>query len=504
MAQRLDTLGAFWTADGMLLPVAALLLVVLTATLPPGSRRKLLVPLAFFALHLVVALGAALAVGSLRTRLELLALFLLTMTTARGAGLFVSESSLTKRVIPPMPKIFEDLLQAFLYALAVLATLRLGGVDMGSLFATSAVLSAVVGFALQDTLGNVFAGLSVQAQKAFNVGDWVEVDGSLGRVLEIGWRATKLRTLDEVDILVPNGALARHTIRNFTKPTDVSRRSIQLSAAYDAPPERVKAVALSALEGIPDALTDPAPSVVLSGFGDSGVLYTLYYFTRAFALATWTDSAVREHVWYAFRRAGITIPFPQRDLHVVDTSKEARAALATARAGEREAALATVAFFALIPSDALRALADRCTSRLYAAGETILRQGDPGDDLFVVLRGEVVVLLEASLAGTRPVEIARLGKDQFFGEMSLMTGARRAATIRATQECELLVVGHNALRPLLTAHPELVERLSLMLAKRQLELDERQLELPVEAKADLDARSTEILGKIRAFFGSSE
>lgn len=504
MADWLQTLGAFWASGGALLPVAVLLLGVLVATLPPGARRKLLVPLAFFALHLVVALAGALAGGALRARLDLLAVFLLSMTTARGAGLLVSESRLTKRVIPPMPKIFEDLLQAFLYVLAVLATLRFGGLEMSSLFATSAVLSAVVGFALQDTLGNVFAGLSVQAQKAFDVGDWVEVDGSLGRVLEIGWRATKLRTLDEVDILVPNGSLARHTIRNFTKPTDVSRRSIQLSAAYDAPPERVKAVALSALEGIPDALAHPAPSVVLAGFGDSAVVYTLYYFTRAFALATWTDSAVREHVWYAFRRAGITIPFPQRDVHVVDTSTEARAALATARAGEREAALAKVAFFALIPSDALRALADRCASRLYAAGETILRQGDPGDDLFVVLRGEVVVLLEASLAGSRPVEIARLGKDQFFGEMSLMTGARRAATVRATQECELLVVGHDALQPLLVAHPELVERLSVMLAKRQLELDERQLELPVEAHADLDARSSEILGKIRAFFGPSE
>lgn len=491
----------------MLLPVTIVLLVVLLATLPKGARRKLVGPMMVFALHLVVVLAGAFAGGVLRSRLDLLAVFLLSMTTARGTGLLVAESRLSKRAIPPMPKIFEDLLQAFFYVLAVLATLRVAGFDMSSLFATSAVLSAVIGFALQDTLGNVFAGLSVQAQKAFDVGDWVEVDGRLGRVLEIGWRATKLRTLDEVDILVPNGSLARQTIRNFTKPTDVSRRSVELSAAYEAPPERVKAVALSALEGIPNALLHPAPSVVVTAFGDSAVVYTLYYFTRAFALATWTDSAVREHVWYAFRRAGIAIPFPQRDVRLVGASTEERAAVATAHAGEREAALAAVAFFALIPSDALRALADRCTSRLYAAGETILRQGEPGDDLFVVLRGEVVVVLEASLASlsaARPVEIARLGKEQFFGEMSLMTGARRAATVRATQECELLVVGHDALQPLLAAHPELVERLSVMLAKRQLELDERQLELPAEAHVDLAERSNELLQKIRAFFASPE
>ncbi len=488
---------------GVLIGVAAGLLLLLLVTLPPKSRRKLRAPAVFFGLYLFVVLLRFVlprAHHDKVTWVEVLSVFLLLLVLARGVVLFVAESRVAKRLLPPLPKIFEDILQFVLYVGVALITLRSAGVDTSSLLTTSAILSAVLGFALQDTLGNVFAGLAIQAQRPFEIGDWVEIDGTVGQVLEISWRAMKVLTLDHVEVIVPNGVLAKGTIKNFTKPTVVSRRSLDLSASYEIPPERVQQVALSALEDVPRALTTPAPSVVLSTFGESSVHYTLRYFTDDFGAAVVTDSLVRYRVWYAFKRANIAIPFPQRDVHLFEVSAESRAAEGAMRLAERQAALAYVSFFDALPPDARVDLANRSTRRLYASGETIIRQGDEGDELFVVLRGDVAVVLESGSRDASHVEVARLGHGKFFGEMSLMTGEKRAATVRAVNECQLLVVGHEAFESVLEGHPELAERLSVMLAERQLQLDERQAVATAKNKQALDERSSQILSKIRAFF----
>jgi len=497
------TLADLWSMGGVLIGIAVGLLLLLLVTLPPRSRRKLRTPVILFGLYLVAVLLRFVLPHKGRgtvTWIEVLGVFLLLLVLARGVVLFIAESRIATKLFPPLPKIFEDILHTVLFVAVVLITLRSAGVDTSSLLTTSAILSAVLGFALQDTLGNVFAGLSIQAQRPFEIGDWVRVDETVGQVLEINWRAMKVLTLDHVEVIVPNGALAKGTIENFTKPTVVSRRNIELSAPYDVPPERVQQVALTALDDVPRALRAPAPTVILSSFGDNAVLYTLRYFTDDFGAAMVTDSLVRYRVWYAFKRASISIPFPQRDVHLFEVSPESRAAEDSVRMAERQAALGYVSFFDALPPDAVVELAKRSTRRLYASGETILRQGDDGDALFVVLRGTVAVVLESGKKDASLVEVARLGHGKFFGEMSLMTGEKRAATVRAVQECQLLVVGHEAFQSVLDAHPELAERMSVMLAERQLELDERQAVATAKSKDALAERSSQILSKIRAFF----
>ncbi len=487
---------------GVLIAMTVGVLLLLLVTLPPRSRRKLRTPVILFGIYLVAVLLRFVLPHQANTVtwIEVLGVFLLLLVLARSAVLFIAESRIATKLFPPLPKIFEDILHAVLFVAVVLITLRSAGVDTSSLLTTSAILSAVLGFALQDTLGNVFAGLSIQAQRPFEIGDWVQVDGTVGQVLEINWRAMKVLTLDHVEVILPNGALAKGTIKNYTKPTVVSRRNIELSAPYDVPPEHVQQVALSALDDIQRALKTPQPSVILTSFGDNAVLYTLRYFTDDFGAAMVTDSLVRYRVWYAFKRASISIPFPQRDVHLFEVSPESRAAEDSVRMAERQAALAYVSFFDALPPDAVVELAKRTTRRLYASGETILRQGDDGDELFVVLRGTVAVVLESGKKDASLVEVARLGHGKFFGEMSLMTGEKRAATVRAVHECQLLVVGHEAFQSVLDAHPELAERMSVMLAERQLELDERQAIATAKNKDALAERSSQILSKIRAFF----
>src|SRR6185369_7136693 len=147
-----------------------------------------------------------------------------------------------------------DLTQAVVYVIVVLLTLRLMGVEPTSLLTTSALLTAVIGLALQDTLGNLVSGLALQMQRPFEVGDWIQFDQDprqVGQVTEVNWRATTLMTSDLVEVIVPNAFLAKAQIRNYSRPSTVSRRSVSVQGPYDESPHRVQDAIARALKGTP-------------------------------------------------------------------------------------------------------------------------------------------------------------------------------------------------------------------------------------------------------------
>jgi small-conductance mechanosensitive channel/CRP-like cAMP-binding protein len=492
-----------WVADlhewwGALAIVAAGLLFLLAALLPSGKRSLARRPAVFFALYLaIVALGAV--VPEARW-VRVVALATVLMAVFRSALLLATETGPGRWLFPQVPRIFVDVVQGLLYGVVALFTLHAAGLEPGELLTTSALLTAVIGLALQDTLGNLFSGLAIQIGQPFEVGDWIELDGQAGhhgRVLEIGWRSTTLRTLDDNEVIVPNGVIAKSLVRNHSRPTSVERRHVRFGASYDAPPERVRAVVLEAVAGTPKVLETPAPSVVTTEYGDSAVVYDLRYHTDDHQGGHVTDGRVRDRVWYALRRAGIPIPFPQRDVHLFTHDVERERRDRQVVDALRDRALGYVALFDVLTPEQHRALASASEDRLYGDGEEIVRQGEAGNELFVVVEGEVEVL-----AGDPPSRITALGPGKFFGEMSLLTGAPRNATVRAIGGCRLVSVGHAALKGVFHEHPELFERMGMVLAERTMQLDAH-----VAARANDDtteeeraARAGRLLERIRAFF----
>jgi CRP-like cAMP-binding protein len=364
-------------------------------------------------------------------------------------------------------------------------------------------VTAVIGLSLQDTLGNLVAGLAIQVQRPFDIGDWIGFDADpkkIGKVVEINWRATKVVTLDEVEVTVPNGALAKAPIVNHTKPTALSRRSVYVSAPYDVPPKRVHEVLVDALADVPGVVRDPPPNVVTHEFGERGVQYWVRFFTDQFHRRDIVDGAVRDRVWYALQRAGITIPYPQRKVHLREVSAETRAVETGQKIAARERALRAVDVLDVVSPAERRRLAETATTRLYAPGETVVHQGDETDELFIIERGQVAVLIESD--GAVPAsEVTRLKKGQFFGEMALITGERRRASVRAVTECELIVIGHDAFQEILSGSPHLAEELSRVLAERQTMLDELAETLSQDERASVvKATSSQLLDRIKSFF----
>ncbi len=430
--------GELMVLGGVGIVIAALLLVVLRLLLPPGERRTLAMPAVFLVLHVVAAAGRGfLDDASPASRsLRIIAVLLLLLSIGRSSFLLLVDYVLGRRVVHPLPRIIRDIVQGLIYAAAGLITLRAAGVEPGSLLTTSALLTAVIGLSLQETLGNMFAGLAIQVQRPFEVGDWVQFDAdpeNVGRVVEINWRATKLQTLEQVEVIVPNGTLAKVPIRNYTKPSKIMRRSVYVQASYETPPGLVHDIISEALNGVEGVLEHPPADIVTHGFMDSGVEYWVRFFTDQFSRRDVIAGAVRDRIWYAFSREGITIPFPIRTVHMHDAKEQAEAEKEERRK-RRDRILACVDFWPRCPrrpssSSRLEAAFD---ATLGARSSSVRASPARSSTSSIGARSRSRSRREA-----RTFEIAHLGAGEFFGEMSLTTGEHRNATARAVSPSDL-------------------------------------------------------------------
>ena len=270
---------------------------------------------------------------------------------------------------------------------------------------------------LQDTLGNLFAGLSIQAQRPFEVGDWIQIDPDprhIGSVIEINWRATTVLTTEQVELVIPNGVLAKTTIRNFTKPTKVARRTVEVEAPYELSPRKVEEALLSAAHAVSGLLASPPPAVLVRRFGDNGIVYHLNFWIDDFSIRDRVESSVRQRVWSAFQRAGISIPFPMRTVHVHAVTPESRAEVLKQEVDSRKVSLEEVDFIAALPEAPRARLAALSRTCHFMPGEVVIRQGDPGCELYIVQKGEVVVLVGRGQGSV--AEVARLGPGSFSGK----------------------------------------------------------------------------------------
>jgi small-conductance mechanosensitive channel/CRP-like cAMP-binding protein len=448
--------------------IAALVaLIVAWLTLPRGRRHLAswpltllcLAPLPFLAMLLFPesADGMSLAVDG--ARFFLLASILQSI-------LLVVAVSVWERFAKPWPTIFLDVFRWLLAAGAFVAILYESGVNAGNLFTGSALVTAALGFALKDTLGNVFSGLAIHAEHPFEVGDWIQYDQNqahIGRVVEINWRATKVITLDEAYVIIPNGQLAQASIRNFTKPDRWSRRSLFVVTPYAVPPQRVQAVILEAIKGSFGVLEHPAPSVVTNAFTERGVEHWVRLFTTEFDKRDRVDGMARDRIWYALARHGIEIPVATHAVRLTELPAPIPEPPDAAEQ-RRIDCLERVGLLEPLDPALVCRLAAENVDRIYAAGEQVIRQGDAGDSLFVIMSGSVEVTARDGDQTT--ARLAVLGPGDYFGEMSLMTGAPRVATITTLAETRLLEVGKESFRAILATHPELVEELGQSLRQR--------------------------------------
>jgi small-conductance mechanosensitive channel/CRP-like cAMP-binding protein len=385
------------------------------------------------------------------------------------------------RIPDRFPNIVQDTLVIALFAIVATLILR------DRMLATTAVGAVVLGLALQDTLGNFFGGLAIQIEKPFRVGDWVTIGGEDGIVSEITWRATKMRTKAGNLVVVPNSTLAKDTIVNYCLPSRSLRLHIDVGASYEVPPNVVKGVIGEALQSTPQILHDRAADVLLFDFGGSAITYRVRFWVNDFETDELARDTVRTLIYYAFKRNNIPIPLP---IEVQMTTEEA--GLVPPSDTTDAEALNSVSLFSSLSADERSALVSVARPVRYAAGEAIVRQGQPGRSLFVVLRGEVSVTLLATTG-----EVARLRGGDVFGEMSLLTGEARSATVTAATDCDVLEIDAEGFRTVVMANPSVLEHVTNVTAARRDELN-RHRETHAATVSIAETRQS-LLNRVRQF-----
>lgn len=211
---------------------------------------------------------------------------------------------------------FAKIVRYSVLAIGIIAAINAMGFRLDALLAASAVVAVGIGFGLQNIAQNFISGLILLFEQPVRHGDFVRVGGTLGTVDDIGLRATHIVTRDEVTIIVPNSALITAEVVNHSRPTTSLRIRVPVGVAYGTDTALVKRVLLDVAKSDQGVLTVPAPEVRLEDFGDSSMLFAIFCWIPNAREDLRTASSLRFAIEKAFRVAGITIPFPQREVRM--------------------------------------------------------------------------------------------------------------------------------------------------------------------------------------------
>ncbi len=396
-----------------------------------------------------------------------------------------------QRYIPDVVR--QLLIGAEVVAAGVLILWLVMGVNLVALVALPTVAAAIVGVALKDTLTRFFSG--IELGKIVKVGDWITVLEREGVVTHIGMEHVTILTRTHDYVSLANDLVIQSGVTNFTRPTTTHFCNVYVEAAYRTPPERVCATLLETAAAVTGVLREPQATALVTAFNESAIQYRIKFPIGDYAQRDVIESMMRTYIWHAFARKGIEIPFPQRVVHRSANADSAE----TAQSVERIVAqLAAVDFLATLDAKQIEVLAQAARWESYLVGERVVRQGEPGEVLYVIVSGKAEVRLEQEGMSST---VTMLGNGQFFGEMSLLTGEPRSATVLAATELLLIAVGKEALMQVVQDDRRLLQRIGEVVAKRQSATAAAKAQLSRDAAAISTVTHTRsLVERIQNFF----
>jgi len=397
-----------------------------------------------------------------------------------------------------IPHFLREVVGGIIFLVVLLLVLSYGyhaEAQLKGLLAGSGVVAIIVGFAGQNLFAGIIGGISIQLNRPYKLGDWLKVGDTYGEVREINWRSTRLCTNDDIYLDIPNNEMVSHQIVNLHYPTEIHAMRIRVGIDYSVPPNRVKDVVGRAAQRAKNVVPNPPVKVFLVDFADHAVIYEIKYYMGNHARINETNDSVRTNVWYALKRQGINIPMPIRTLRVERT----KAPPVQEDQAEALSILREEALFSCLSDEQLNQLVTQARLSTFGRGEPVIEEGAAGDSMFVLLRGAANVFVSKN--GSK-IQVASLRAGDCFGEMSLLTGEPRSATVRADGDCYVMEIGKPVMAEVLSTAPSCMEQLSQLLAQRKIETEGILKEATSADEQALKERqyTANFLHRLRTFF----
>jgi small-conductance mechanosensitive channel/CRP-like cAMP-binding protein len=463
-----------------------------------GVRLGILYQLFSFTLAFYAALATYGVYAGWRNHIGAAAILLSTALVVALIDRYVWDFYFEKRRQTPIPHFLREVVALLIFLIALLIILSVGyhaERELKGVLAGSGIAAIILGFAGQNLFGGMIAGMSIQINRPYKVGDWLQVGERFAEVREINWRSTRLCTNDNIYLDIPNNEMVRQIIVNLHYPTNVHAMRIRVGVDYTTPPSRVKDALFRAASSANGVLANPPVKVFLVDFADHAVTYEIKFYMGNHARINEINDAVRTNVWYELKRQRITIPFPIQTLYVERRTPK----LVDGDDAEARVILRGEPLFSCLSEAQIGHLVKQARLNHFGRGERVIEEGAEGDSMFVLLRGTAKV--SVSKNGS-VIPVATLQSGDCFGEMSLLTGERRTATVHAEGDCYVMEISKPIMAEVLRESPDCLNQLSEVLAKRKIETEGIIKE--IKSSADQTAKEKEyratFLRRLKTFF----
>ena len=399
----------------------------------------------------------------------------------------------TLRILPSSPKILRDLI--FIVGSLFLIALNLAeqaNVDLVGLVTTSAVLTAVVGLAAQDPLKDLIGGLSLQLEQVIREGDWVEIDGQIGRVKSISWRDTEINSLYGSRLIFPHTNSNSSTIRNFTS-NGAHGNQLIIGLDYSMPPDIAKKIMQKISDNHPLVLRSPASIIRIRSFEESCINYEWINWQKDFGQSRALRGDLQEQLWYALQREGFSFPFSVRDVRITKNTQPPKPSSLNKENLSQSICqlLRDNQLFSTLSDNQIQKMIEKSSFCSYGPGEIIVQENEDGDSLFMLINGHVSIRKPSN--PHEYAEIAQLQRGDIFGEMTVFTGTARSATIQSISKVDLLEVSRQAIAELIDEEPGLIERFGQLISERQAQLAKLTIK-------SVPPNSRDVVGRMKKLF----
>lgn len=402
-----------------------------------------------------------------------------------------------------VPRLLKDIVAALVFLVMGITILELVfKQSVAGLWATTGVVGLVVGMALRFIIADVFSGIAINIDQSFRIGQWVRVhprsvEPLEGRVKEIGWRCTRIWTKDNTIVVLPNHLIASSALINCSEPETRTRFSLNFSLSLTVPPDRALRVLLGGARAAEGPLKEPAPTVSVNRVTDAGVEYRVrYWLEPAQVSPKKARHAVTKSILEHLHHAGFTLARPQRDIfHARLSSRQLENKV------EYTVILKRAGIFSGLAPVEINRLASHVTEHRFAVGQSIVKKGEIGDSMYVLAEG-LLDVYTTSEANPEFYRVDSIKPGEFFGEMGMLTGAPRSATVTAVTEAVVLEIKKADFSCLLEDRPEIARHISHVIADRREAMIAKGRVIPTDPGETKESFAELVFKKIKSFFSN--
>ncbi|MEO0836002.1 MAG: mechanosensitive ion channel family protein [Cyanobacteria bacterium J06642_3] len=371
-------------------------------------------------------------------------------------------STSRKQKLIDIPNLLFQFLRAFV-VLIILAYIlgRVWNVDLTKIIGALGIGSVAIAISLQDTLSNLVSGFLLIVESPFKVGDWIKVGETEGEVLEINWRAVRIKTLDRDVVIIPNGNLGKENICNYSLLDHLHAVRLEMPFSYEDRPDEIdqtlRQVALT-IEGIE---SKPVPEIKPKIFKNTHIEYEMVFFITRYSEIERIEDEFWHRTYYAIRRAGFTIPFANKleyklDFLPPDTNNNPEKISTTLR---------SLSLFNRLDSSSIEHLSQHSKVELFGIGEKIVCAGEQDRAFYILLSGQAILLKE-NIEGKKQ-EITHLTEGDFLGETVFLAKKPSLVSAIVTHTVTAIAIMPSAISNSIQQSPQFALEISQFIDERK-------------------------------------